>query len=195
MRSRTIVTVILTVAAMTILAATPATATASLPDPGQVQSAQLRVAGFDKEVAEANGFKIITKPDGTQASIPVTEAARVEKEAARPGMILMGYTETTDSCGRSYLSAERGSGDTLSLRTGYWVKLKVASREWGVTGFTTWGKWFGVTWQSASTGQGWEGISRQFGINAGGQARINQFSNVKLVDGSICFAATPMTGF
>ena len=40
------------------------------------------VAGYDAEVAEANGFKIVTHADGSQESVPVTAAAAAQRERA-----------------------------------------------------------------------------------------------------------------
>jgi hypothetical protein len=92
------------------------------------------IVGYDAAVAEANGFTIVTHPDGSQESVPVTpEAIALASEwgddvAARgPKVTVPG------NCGSSWIKIDSGAFDVKRIETGYDVKAPVANRvKWAV---------------------------------------------------------------
>lgn len=45
---------------------------------GYSSTAPMYIIGYDKAIAEANGFTIVVDPDGTQHSVPVTKKAQAQ---------------------------------------------------------------------------------------------------------------------
>lgn len=80
------------------------------PDEGSTQA--MVITGYDEAVAEANGFEIITHPDGTQESVPRTpeaEAIRAQFKTVSPRGVVYG------DCGSAYVWATRTR--TISCRS------------------------------------------------------------------------------
>jgi hypothetical protein len=115
--------------------AAPADATAP------IRAGQMVLTGFDVSVAEKNGFAIVTAPDGTQTSVPVTEAARVwvARYADGPARSLAVQPHAGGNCGFDHLSiTARNAAGGISIDTGYVLTGGVASyrQNWAVAGVT-----------------------------------------------------------
>lgn len=63
--------------------------------------ATMVVTGFDRTVAEANGYRIVTDESGKESSVPVSEEAQREETAARSSR---SYADGT--CGRASLTTK-----------------------------------------------------------------------------------------
>lgn len=179
---------------------TSASATQSVTPPPIMQedaSAGLTETGeFDVAVAEANGFKIVTKSDGTKESVPVTPSAVAEQERANR---LMAETPTTfgeanmGTCGKSWITASKGANDKLTVKTGFKTYMTANSYTWTIVasalvqsaGF----KWTG----GAVSSSGWSATSTKTAVGPGvAQLRLSQLdSYVLLVNGTKCQNSIP----
>ena len=108
------------------------------------ESAPMIIVGYDEQVAAANGFQVITNPDGSQYSIAVTneakaqlqqaEALRAEAQLAAPAA-----DPVPGNCGSSWASGAKIANDTVAFSTGFLVFLAAYEHDWRVnaTGFVT----------------------------------------------------------
>jgi hypothetical protein len=89
------------------------------------------LAGFDADVARANGYEIVRLPDGSQASVPqdLAEAARRGDHVPTAGILKpqpgagevvvpLGYDEVPGRCGTSYVSLTAQGASLATLSTG-----------------------------------------------------------------------------
>ncbi|WP_432990559.1 hypothetical protein [Dactylosporangium sp. CA-233914] len=87
----------------------------------------MRLVKFDAAVAEANGYKVVTLPDGARASVPaaLAEAAQRGDYVPTTGVIrptgiasTSGYGEVGGNCGMSWLGLDARGGSRATLTTG-----------------------------------------------------------------------------
>lgn len=155
--------------------------------------------GYDRAVAEANGFRIVVDQNGVEQSIPVTAVAKdtMLKADAAKALASKGQASTTGTvtgpCGSSTLTAAKLANDTVAIYTGYSVYLPVSQRHWGVYAN---GVWTGFTYEfpSASTGPAWYTNVAGSAVG-GGWAGVTYGSSVIMVNGGWCASGGPTAWF
>jgi hypothetical protein len=177
----------------------------------------LALAGFDEEVARANGYEIVTLPDGSLASVPaaMAEAAetgeyvptsgvlRAEEEPQEPGdFSTQGweYGEAYGDCGYSYVAFWAVGNSYAQIQTGFVITDTSAGNVWQVNwnvnihdngGSTTqhWEEGDGIDW-----GQGWTSSLRLLGLTRGyADATVEWFSSYVITNrGWICWSMGPV---
>lgn len=199
------ITGVAALALVTVL--TPQAAFADTPVPEESEtireSMPMTVAGYDEKVAEANGFKIVTHDDGTQESVPITDAAIAQRQldnqlraaapqdtarAAPPGAV----------CGDSWVSGAKIAGDTVAFSTGFLVYGAAYEHTWTVyaTGFVTGNSWSTAGAGPASGTKSWTGaIPGVVGPGVGGVPFGAASASVILVDGTVCYSVGPTFTF
>jgi hypothetical protein len=102
----------------------------------------MRLVDFDARVARANGFEVVTLPDGSRASVPAAKAAAarkgeyvpktgvLRKAPANGGGSAYGYGALPGDCGVSWVSLEDRGSDALLL-TGFEL-VPAAGSPWDV---------------------------------------------------------------
>ncbi|MBU2662604.1 hypothetical protein KOI35_03710 [Actinoplanes bogorensis] len=89
----------------------------------------MRIGGFDAAVARANGYEIVTLPDGSQASVPAAkaEAARRGSYVPKTGVLVKpskggvsanAYGSRSGNCGTSWVQISPRGGGSAGLTTG-----------------------------------------------------------------------------
>jgi hypothetical protein len=168
-----------------------ASTTATAPDQPEHTGAVKRitkgmtVVGFDREVAEANGYEIITRPDGTQASVKKGE------------LTTQGSSTVVGSCGISFVELfdAPGTGGKADFRTGFTTyEVAIGFRWWvivrdanGTSNRNYAGDPFSRSWQT-----GFETLWLYPGGNAWATV-IPDDSWALLANGSICVSGGPGT--
>lgn len=172
------------------------------PDAAETVSATMpmTVAGYDAEVAEVNGFKIITRADGTQESVPVTDAAIAQRQQA--DLLRAAAQQDTASplavCGDSWASGTKLANDTVAFSTGFLVYGAAYQHTWTVyaTGFITGNSWTTSGAGPASGTKSWTGaISNVVGPGIGGVPFAAASASVILIDGTVCYSVGPTFTF
>lgn len=174
---------------------------AQTPDSVTIYSPMV-VGGYDAQVAEANGFKIVTHADGSQESVPVTAAAVAQlkqadqlRAAARQSA---GTSGAAAVCGDSWVSGSKIANDTVAFNTGFIVYLSAYSHSWRVyaTGFVTGNYWSTSGAGPASGNKSWSGaIPGVIGPGVGGVPWGSNSASVVLVDGTVCWSDGPTFTF
>lgn len=181
------------VASFTLATAHPASADDGVVDEHS-SVMPMTIVGFDEEVATANGFEIV-KEDGVLRSVPITDEAKaiMAEFEVEPGEFSPSGTVVGD-CGTATIDGTKGSGDWVSLRTGYSVYNHVSHRNWSVvvTGFVT---GFSYAWPSASTSRTWYAEAGGTAVGPGIGFVPAVAANVVLIDGAICYSGGPSFGF
>ncbi len=163
----------------------------------------MTVVGYDEEVAEANGFQIITNPDGSQSSIAVTEEAKAQLRQADV-LRAQAQLESTaadpvpGNCGSSWASGSKIANDTVAFSTGFLVFLAAYEHDWRVnaTGFVTANHWNTGGAGPASGTKSWTGaIPGVIGPGFGGVPAYSASASVILVDGAVCYSVGPTFSF
>jgi hypothetical protein len=168
----------------------------------------MQAAGFDEAVALANGYKIVTLPDGSRTSVRKDQAAAVEAGIAEPtGAVVL--PSATGEVSRDLFDAEDGECGTAYV---YLYAMGGAQAELG-TGFIVRPDWPGVlyiNWRVDITDNG--GSSTQAGYSAArgthtfraaprilgltrgrATATVPWYSIVVLLDGTVCYSLEPST--
>lgn len=153
-------------------------------------SAAMVPAGFDLDVAEANGYTIVTNADGTQQSIPVSDdAIEFEQQLVRSAA-KSRTTWVEGPCGNSWINAV-SKGNSGFISTGYVVPRPVIAKSWTVQ---VWG-WSGLpsfSWTGPS-GASW---SSSWSFSGGGDfANVLPGSNVVMNNGTVCVSGSPGENF
>lgn len=150
------------------------------------------IRGFDSKVAEEHGFRIVTRNDGTQTSIPVTASAKVLVAAtpAGPAKDLLVSPQSRGNCGTDFVQtyADNAKGG-IQITTGYTTD-GVASvyHVWSVQGNT-----LAATFTEDFTGFNastyWTAKHfRNIPGGASGQDEITPGSHANLINGAQCYA-------
>ncbi len=174
------------VASLTSVAPVAAAPTSAPVDGHTVHVQQdMTVAGFDAAVAEAHGYKIVTLPDGHQASVPAT---------ARPGAQPDSQDTAHGNCGYSFVELDPLGHHNVELRTGFGVKLPAVSYTWLVeiqdragTSYQHWSG--GLRFRSTWSGSRELHLTPPW-VDAG---VVPGRSSALLEDGEICTSAGPWT--
>jgi hypothetical protein len=191
--------VVTAVVAATLVAVTAAPALAAnpvKPAPAQQETAMV-LHSYDADVAAAHGYKIVTNPDGTQQSVPVTPEAVAEDQAIAaanqpaPGGVHANRTVVYGPCGSSFIGVT-ANGNDIIIGTGYSVGRPVIGRVWAVQVFGfgglpshTWLGGSGPKWNSAYA----------FFYTGGGFANVTPGSSVILDNGAVCYSGAPGESF
>jgi hypothetical protein len=185
-------------AALAVLAAlAPQAASADTPEPEAPETVSvtmpMTVVGYDEEVAEANGFQIVTNPDGSQSSIPVTDEA---KALVADAPDVSARDTVVGDCGQSWLNGSKGANDTVSFTTGYSVRAAVVLHQWRVQaiGFITSGE---KNYAQGAGGAVWStsGSTQAIGPGYAIVPPLSPVAMVKLVDGATCYSGGPSFTF
>lgn len=149
-------------------------------------------AGFDRVVAEANGYAIVADGHGGQHSIPVSaDAVEFERRLEQDSSAQSRTTWVQGPCGNSWINAvSRGNSKTIS--TGFVVPRPVIAKTWTVQ---VWG-WSGLpafTWAGGS-GPSWSS-SWSFSLSGGDFANVLPGSNVVMNNGAVCVSGSPGENF
>jgi hypothetical protein len=157
----------------------------------------MTVASFDRAIAEANGYAIVTLPSGTVASVP--KALATKAAAGDPSVLATTLGESTvgGNCGYSYIEFYARGGATADLRTGFGVIRGAISYWWRVDIIDTAGvsqqRWSGslanrTTWVSDN------GNFRRLYLTRGyAWAGVNTGSYAILNNGAVCYSGGPAT--
>lgn len=167
-------------------ASTTSTASAEPEHTGMVKriTKGMTVVRFDREVAEANGYEIVTRPDGTQASVKKGE------------LTTQGQSTLFGDCGSSFVELYKGgSGGAADFRTGFITyQVAIGFRWWvivrdnnGTSNQNDAGNPFSRSWDS-----GWKRLWLYPGGNAWATV-IPDDSWALQSNGAICVSAGPGT--
>ncbi|MFK4852692.1 hypothetical protein ACI3KT_13740 [Microbacterium sp. ZW T6_19] len=190
------------VVALTLMIASAPPAHASPPQPPSPETTStfmpMMVLEYDAEVAAANGYKIVTEPDGTQYSVPVTPAAVAQQQhfdqlkastlSAKAGGDAWG------DCGGSGISAVKGSLDILRWHTWFTVFGAATSYSWHVSaiGAVSSNFWDMGGAGPASGSKSFDGAGKVVGP---GYATVPIWSVVTLASGAVCYSLGPTAWF
>lgn len=166
-------------------------------------------AGYDRAVAEANGYRIEVDENGAETSVPVTDEAKAEDATAVTPAALQaqgramakqlgtvqpqGYDEVEGPCGLSYVDASHNGLQWVYVRTGYAVTHPVVSRWWSVWLNGTGGS-AGANFNGGATPSVWGG-AQNVPMYGGGIAHVTIGSNVQMTNGGICYSGNPSTWY
>lgn len=172
-----------------------------------IELAPMDIAGYDHDVAEANGYRIEVDADGVETSVPVTAAAKTADAAAgatldaqlsqittQDGVVQpQGYDEVEGPCGFSYVDASHNGYQFVYVRTGYGVTHSVVTRWWSVwlTGF---GGSLEANFNGGATPPVWGGQANVT-LSGAGIAHVTVGSHVVLTNGAICYSGSPSTNY
>jgi len=160
----------------------------SAAEPLDQVTVPLELAYFDEAVAAQNGFKIVTKSDGSQDSVPVTaEARNMIAKQARHTVI--------GPCGESSLTMSRVGGTRqVHFTTTFAVKAPTVYHNWNVD-LTRQGKKWSHNLSGGPTRGTW-GTSRitNTGNNQGVRGEVRAGSHALLVNGAVCYSGGPNSG-
>ena len=184
-----------------VVALTPQAAFADTPEPDAPETVSetmpMTVAGYDAEVAEANGFKLVTHADGTQESVPVTDAAIAQRQQADQLRATAQQDASSPSgivCGDSWASGTKIANDTVAFSTGFLVYGAAHAHTWTVyaVGAITANSWTTSGAGPASGTKSWTGaIPSVIGPGVGGVPFASTSASVILVDGTVCYSVGP----
>ncbi|MEV7694008.1 hypothetical protein AB0N73_11845 [Microbacterium sp. NPDC089189] len=190
-----------------MVALTPQAAFADTPDPEAPttfsESAPMTIVGYDEAVAKANGFQVITNPDGSQSSIAVTDEATAQLQQAavlraQAQLAAPAADPVPGNCGSSWASGSKIANDTVAFSTGFLVFLAAYEHDWRVnaTGFVTGNHWNTGGAGPASGTKSWTGaIPGVIGPGFGGVPAYSASASVILVDGAVCYSVGPTFSF
>lgn len=163
-------------------------------------STPMTVVGYDAHVAEANGYQIVTNPDGSQSSVPVTDEAKAQQAAAdaakadyKSDVSARGVVD--GDCGSSWISAAKQANDTVAYQTGYIVWGAVVDSQWTVvaTGFISGNS---VVLHPGANGGTWETEGAVYNVVGPGVAGVTTGSSFAvLVGGQVCHSGGPTATF
>lgn len=174
-----------------VLAPSAAQADTAENEPPETFSAvmPMSVIGYDEEVAEANGFKIVTDENGQQTSVPVTDEA---KALVADAPVATPYDTVVGNCGQSWLNGSKGANDVVSFTTGYSVRAAVVLHQWRVSavGAITSGE---KNYAQGAGGPVWSTSGSTTAIGPGWAIvpPLSPVAMVKLVDGTTCYSGGP----
>ncbi|UVI35816.1 hypothetical protein [Brevibacterium spongiae] len=156
---------------------------------------ELRVTGFDKDVAREHGYRIEQGEDGTFSSVPVTREAKDEAKALKTQSSDGGLdvqSTVSGTCGKSSLYVGTPSSKKIQIDTGYTITLDIpAHRTWGVSGSVGSGT-FDEDFSGFSAKSDWSETRQvKVGDSSSGFAQLNDNSKVVLTTGVVCKDMNP----
>jgi hypothetical protein len=186
------------VLSMTVLAVTfsAGVAHATPPNSGGDEhvvrgTAEMRVTGFNEEVAHAHGYEIVTLKDGRQVSVPKAQAAAVASGRVTP----RGSDTVWGNCGYSFIEFNGYASNKAHLRTGFGsLKLPADNFFWVVEihGGGTQVKHWGSPLLADSS---WSSPTETVNVVSGSaSAEVDPgVSFAQLIDGEMCVAGNAWT--
>ena len=176
-------------------------------------SGAMSLRGFDPEIARANGFEIVTLPDGATASVPKDLAAAAASGEYRPtvgvlppqggaetdgGIKSFGYASGTGDCGTSWVDISPIGNHKATLSSGMDL-VSAAGSVKGVTWHINIDDTGGHSQQSYGTSNGvnygvsWVAYSRILGLSPGWvNATIVWYTSwVATSNGWLCYSVGP----
>lgn len=180
----------------------PSSSASEATDIPTSQTAPMYVVRYDTAVAEANGYKIVTNADGSQDSVPVTDAAKAEAattlkakaefEAAHTShLVATPYGDAYGNCGQSWINAIKQPGNWVGYQTGYTVFGMVQDSQWDVHayGFISSNS---ILLQPGGNSGSWSTEGGIGGVVGPGHAYINvPTSFAILTNGKVCWSGGP----
>jgi hypothetical protein len=159
------------------------------------ETAPMFIAGYNEEVANANGFEIVIDEDGNTHSIPVTDEAK--KLAAEfeqvpdPGFSTFGTV--LGDCGTSSLFVSKSGSTKVYVTTSYSVYAPTWEHHWYVDGAAASGgftiNFSGGNYASSNKWNAWRDVSVNNNVSAFAQVRAGSFA--QLITGAICYSGAP----
>jgi hypothetical protein len=196
----------MTFAALAAPQAAFADAPTGVPEAAAVSSMPMTVGGYDADIAEANGYQIVTNPDGSQSSVPITEDAKAQQAAAEAakaeyyqdqntndGMAPLGVVD--GNCGSSWINATKQANDTVAYQTGYVVWGAVVDSQWDVvaTGFISGSS---VRLYPIPNSGTWATEGALYNVIGPGIANVTiATSFAVLASGQVCYSGGPSAAF
>lgn len=213
----------LTVFALTAVGISGTPAASAAPKESDRVSLGMQLAGFNAEVARANGYEIVTLPDGSQASVPASKAgeARAGRYVPTTGVLKSGAGEPAGArdsksgdsigangtgekvgdCGVSWLQFNGTGGNNKALLlTGFYLTDDDGGPPWDVHWHVYISDNGGDSTQNYNEGQGaisgyaWQSQYRTLTLTRGpAYANVTATSFVITTHGWVCFSAGPRT--
>lgn len=158
----------------------------------------MNIIGYNEEVAEANGFRLV-EVDGETISIPVSEEARaIVSDAAVLGQA-HARGEVFGDCGSSYVYGSRTIFQTVLIDTGYQINLPSVYHNWNVAVTTSAGFLHDQNFSGLNFSNQW-GDSQYTpnlgsSVLGGGIVSVTLGSYAQRIDGAICYSGNPNDGF
>lgn len=166
---------------------------------------QMISGGFRADVAEANGYQILTAPDGTQSSVPITEeaiaqraaadAAKVSAQSEAPAGLPTPNGTVDGDCGSSWINAVKQANNTVAYSTGYIVFGAVVSSQWQVvaSGFVSGNS---VLLNPGPNSGTWETEGALYNVVGPGLAYVTVATSFAvLASGQVCYSGGPSASF
>ncbi|WP_370947041.1 hypothetical protein AB5J62_05665 [Amycolatopsis sp. cg5] len=129
------------ISALTLVAPAGAAPAPAGESAGQQQELRqgMYVAGFNEEVAKANGYKIVTYPNGDRQSVPADPDSKLPKSP------ILSHTANTDAapansdydrvqgnCGSSWIAVRQTGPSNVQVGSGFSVYTGTVSHSWTV---------------------------------------------------------------
>lgn len=121
--------------ALGALGGSSAAVAAPAPEPAQETQVGMYVVGFDAAVAKANGYQIVTYPNGDQQSVPIdpqstqpkspilhpqsSESTAQPSQQARPAVANTDYNEVWGNCGRAWIRVTQTGTNQVAVASGF----------------------------------------------------------------------------
>lgn len=162
---------------------TAASAAPSRAPSGYLLRAKMVVVGFDRSVAEANGYEIRVDSQGRQYSVP----------KGTPLSVQPNDPVLTGDCGSSFIFFNAYGGHHATVDTGFGVNGSAFQYSWHVSIFDNIGgstrDWGGGLFFRAT----WEGTSDFLSGTTGyAWAQVNSATSwASLTDGRVCYSMGP----
>lgn len=176
-------------------AAAPAVADSLEFEPSTtVKTTPMYIAGYNEEVAEEHGFKIVTDKDGNEHSVPVTEEAKEivaaqDEPANEDGIELQNIVY--GDCGSSSVFIAKSSPTEISIATSYSVYTTSISHQWEVGGSSPDGVW-SEGFSGLNSGSSWSAVHEAYvGDSSDVFAGVTEGSFAQLIDGAVCYSGGP----
>jgi hypothetical protein len=186
-------------------------ANAAAPD-STASTATLGMAlvGFDAEVANAHGHRIVTLPDGSQASVPADKAEAATKGTYVPqqGVLKKGtsfstnsYGQATGDCGTSWVGLDPRGGGRAVLTTGMTL-VHDSGGPWDIHWHVEIADNGGYSTQNydeydgyySGLGLGWAAKARTLNLTRGwANATVTWGSFTITANGWLCYSYSPTT--
>lgn len=170
---------------------------ASAVDEPSSRVESLSVSGYDAQVAQDHGFKIVTDSAGVEHSVPVTASAKqIASQYPAPGSSGATTNNTKrGSCGTSSLFISRYS-QGVRINTAYSVYAPSFKHTWNVDGSTsTVGAW-SENFSGLNASTTWTAThDHKVGGASSALAAVRYGSTATLIDGTICATYGPTDSY
>ncbi|GLZ77337.1 hypothetical protein Afil01_21440 [Actinorhabdospora filicis] len=179
-------------ALFTVLLSTAGTAQAE--EPSYRGQFGMWITGFDADVAAANGYEIVTYPDGSQQSVPADpdDETREPSAVLHPNSTQVVHDEKWGDCGYSFIEGDQVAPHTIWLRSGFKVNGPAIGFQWTIelqdeNGISYQGDGHGLPGTSDRWDRYWDDLN-QYGWST---QDVVSPSWVQKADGSICVSYGP----